>query len=246
MKCNLNIEYKNISPNYYINVFFNHREFQKAIRDEYNISRIKLLDKIPTFGKKSCVITGENYDFSKKLLSDYFILSENYESYNSIDKMKDFIEFIRFIEKIEMFENDPDNLFGIYCEEKDKDKKIYIILKNYKVQMKLEETEIEDDLFEQSILDKAIYGTNHVTLVTLNIKRDTGKKMENQFTFIYGDEPEFNDVSDELLLDNVMKDVNLKMLNLFDTVSGLDSASDEHEFSEKEKWKDLYQYGFSI
>ena len=253
MKFNLDISYKNISPNYYINVFFNHREFTKLILDEYNLSNLKVLDKIP-FRKKNCITTGEDIDFCKSILSDYFILSENYQGYNSIDKMKDFIEFIRFIEKVEMFENDPDNRYGIFCEEKNKNKTIYIVLNNCKIQMNMEETELEDTLFEQSILDKAIYGSNHVTLVTLNITRTTGKNMTNTFTFIYGDEPEYNDVSDELLLDNVMKDINSKMLYLFDTVMSLKSASSSELLVEKwsstellvEKWRNIYQYGFWI
>ena len=83
---------------------------------------------------------------------------------------------------------------------------------------------------------KAIYGENHVQLVTLNITRESGKKMSNTFKFVYGDNPDINDVSDELLLNKVFEDVNTKMTDIFDILMNSDTSD----------WRNLYNYGFKI
>ena len=228
------IKYKNLTSNYYVNIFYNHREFEKHIRDEYNLSKLDIITSIPRFKKRSIVIT-KDLEFSKKILSDYYIISEQYEAYNSIDKMRDYIEFLRFVEKTEMFENAPDNKFNICSEKDDEFDALYIALSGYKISIKFENTILPDD-FEQSILDKAIYGENHVQLVTLNITRESGKKMSNTFKFVYGDNPDINDVSDELLLNKVFEDVNTKMTDIFDILMNSDTSD----------WRNLYNYGFKI
>ena len=233
MNIDYNIRYKNLTSNYYINIFCNHREFERMIKEEYNLSQIETINSIPRFKKKNLVIT-KDLEFSKKILSDYYIVSEEYEAYNSIDKMRDYIEFLRFVEKTEMFDNEPDNKYGICSEKDDKFDALYAFLFSYKLSIKFENTILPDD-FEQSILDKAIYGENHVQLVTLNITRFSGKKMSNTFKFIYGDNPDINDVSDELLLNKVFKDINADMKYVFDSI-----------INETSNWRNLYNYGFKV
>lgn len=231
------ITYKNLTSNYYVNIFYNHREFEKIIREEYNLSNKYFINSIPRFGKKNLVIL-KDLEFSKKILSDYYIISEQYEAYNSIDKMRDYIEFLRFVEKTEMFDNEPDNIHGICSEKDDKYDALYVAFKEYKLSIKFENTILPDD-FEQSILDKAIYGENHVQLVTLNITREYGKKMSNTFKFVYGDDPDVNDVSDELLLNKVFEDVNYKMSHVFDILM-------RDNYLDTNNWRNLYNYGFRV
>lgn len=128
-----------------------------------------------------------------------------------------FIYFLRFSEKCFMYTNSDNK--RIYSEiDLDKNKTIFYFKKNdYKVKITFEETKIKkpsEATFPFNFLEEE----RNIVFINIEINRLFGKQMQNTFKFIYDENIKFNDSSDKLLLEFVMKDILEEMYKTFEEI----------------------------
>lgn len=139
--------------------------------------------------------------------------------------------FLRYAEKIIMYKNDPE--YNDICSE-NKDKDIFLLIKTDDFKSKISITKSElPDINTGAFLD----------LINIEIIREFGKKMKNEFKFISGEEPKFNNDSDRILFDGYKKILNRMITDNFYKI--LDSVG-LYYFNQDIKWKGYLNDGFWI
>lgn len=131
--------------------------------------------------------------------------------FNSISN---FSSFLRFAEKCYMYKNSEDN--NVYTDiDKNGDKQnLYIIYNDYKIKITFTKTKIPN-INKSSLLD---LNENKVIFIDIEIVRTFGKRMNNVFKFIIGEEPKFNDISDELLFYKFKNDINSIIVDTYSNI----------------------------
>lgn len=131
-------------------------------------------------------------------------------------------EYIRNLEKEFMYTNIDDN--NIYSEIIDNNTIVYFIMDNYKVKITYSDTRI-DDISSSPLLSYLNNNNNNIGIITIEIKRTFGKQMMNVFKFISNENIIFDDKSDEILFDNIKKQLS-KLLydNFYETLNFIGSS----------------------
>ena len=206
-----------------------YKEFIKLFTDtisvlpEYNISRIK------RFNAKSYSLNKDNLS----ILNDYYseikrgLLDINTEWNEWLLFIKEFANFIIFIEKCYFFYNHKDN--EIYVEVSDinsnlKTIMIYINLDNLDINSSIQfkETKIADlNSNSNNILNflEDEETSDNVEFVTIEIVRNYGRGMRNEFKFTYGLNVPIKDDSDIILIDTYRRLVSNKIIKVFESTA---------------------------
>lgn len=139
--------------------------------------------------------------------------------------------FLRYAEKIIMYKNDPE--YNVICSENNK-KDIFLLIKNdnFKSKISISKTDIPD-----------INTGEKLDLFNVEIVREFGKKMMNEFKFISGEEPKFNNESDRILFEGYQIVINRMIIENFSKI--LDSVG-LYYLNENIGWKGYLNNGFWV
>lgn len=116
-------------------------------------------------------------------------IEESFELINS------YIHYLRFVEKCFIYENSDQQ--NVYSEIIDDKEIIYFIFNGFKVKIEFEVTKIPDII-------KGSKGNEPLKFVNMEIVRNFGKQMRNEFKFILKDNIELELESDEILFINML------------------------------------------
>lgn len=142
--------------------------------------------KIPSFIKEDYESILSKLEYSTDIESKFSIINS-------------FISFIRFAEKCFMFENSDKK--NIYAEIQKDQEIIYFKFDNQKVKITFENTKIPDLNNNSS---KLLGESTTIKFVTIDIVRTFGKEMHNTFKFILKEAINFEDETDDILLQTTM------------------------------------------
>lgn len=131
------------------------------------------------------------------------------------DRIKWFAEFLRIAEKLFLYNNDE--YCYVYSELGDKTHILFIRSEDneYKIRVKIEKTKIDNLLDDDSNLEKLFFDDPKLTIVTIDVAREYGKKMVSTFKFPIGVEPQYNSDSDRILFNMVLKIIRDKIVESY-------------------------------
>lgn len=160
-----------------------------------------------------------------------YYLEEDINLYDWFSMLYNYGCFLRYAEKIIMYKNDPE--YNDICSE-NKDKDIFLLIRtdDFKSKISITKTELPD-INTGAFLD----------LINVEIIRDFGKKMKNEFKFISGEEPKFNNDSDRILFDGYKKIINRMIADNFHKI--LDSVGLFY-LNKDIKWEGYLNDGFWV
>ena len=148
--------------------------------------------------------------------------------------VKDYIDFIRYSEKCFMYKNESSidrekSNIVVYCEDSSNILYIRDFYLDIKIKIEFIESLVNDIIIDatqsNSILDyvesgKAPKKQINVEFVHITISREWGKQLVNEFRFIISENPKYNDISDEQLMDAIQtvvgESLKVKLYEIFD------------------------------
>lgn len=164
--------------------------------------------------------------FKKKLTFSAFEIENTINAikatiYNTLDssdiydRIKWYAEFLRIAEKLFLYNNDE--YCYIYSELGDKTYLLFIRSEDneYKIRVKIEKTKIDNLLDDESNIEKLFFDDPKLTIITIDVVREYGKKMISSFKFPLGAEPSFNEESDKMLFNLVKKIIRDKIVESY-------------------------------
>lgn len=143
-----------------------------------------------------------------KIKEDWFVVYKNKLSdnclkieelaKNSLLYIYQFAKFIRYAEKCFMYKNDESSF--VYSEDGKDCTNIYFNFDVYKVKISFNQSTVP--IMEELFPDPS--NSKYLTFVKIEIVRNFGKKMKNEYKIILGDDSSFSDESDKILYQNII------------------------------------------
>ena len=150
----------------------------KPFRKKYEIS---------DYAKKYYITQKANYELEEFIAEECSI--DDIVSFNSIWQ---FCQFVRFAEKVTFYQNIPTNNLYVDSDMLDVKERLFIINnKSLDYQLKFKLEKVNDSITKQEC-----------KVITLNVCRLYGKKMNNIFTIV-DEDIKINDQSDEYLINTI-------------------------------------------
>lgn len=125
-----------------------------------------------------------------------------------ISKVREFANFIRLVEKCYMYNNSEENQVYVDVDKKTSTTSLYIIPSNLdiKIRYSFQETVIDTPNKPSQLMNFINDEKDEdqkITLVQIDILREFGKQMKNEFKFICGSDIPFNDDTDRILFRSI-------------------------------------------
>ena len=131
--------------------------------------------------------------------------------------VKQYIEFVRWSEKCFLYKNESSidrdkSKYALYCEDKENTLYIRYFPNDVKVMINFTESLVNDITIDttenNSIMDYVNSGKSpkkqiNVEFVYINLNREFGKQMVNEFRFIISENPHYPDDSDKILMNTI-------------------------------------------
>lgn len=183
----------------------------------------------------------EKNDISQK----YFDVKKSIEK-SQLAVFYEFAKYIRFAEKCFMYKNDTTS--KVYSEDVKEDTNLYFNFTDYKIKITFTKSYVpvlEDPEFS-GLLDD---GNKNVMFIKIEIVRNFGKRMRNEFKFII--DPKFSDDSDRILYNTIIakcmrqiETTNDQILNsIIPIYTGI---NDDYMLERSLDWRDVKDYGLYI
>lgn len=119
---------------------------------------------------------------------------------NKISFIYQFAKYIRYAEKCFMYKNDESSI--VYSEDIKENTNIYFNFKDYKIKITFEKSQVP--ALDDSLFCDIDNENKYILFVKMEIAREFGKKMKNEFKFISKPEQNFSDNADRILYNNII------------------------------------------
>lgn len=140
-----------------------------------------------------------NWDSESNDIAEKYLDMKKFIDDNKMASFYLFAKYIRFAEKCFMYKNDVSS--HVYSEDIKENTNLYFDFTDYKIKISFEKSHVpllEDPIFSGLIDD----GENNVMFIKIEIVREFGKRMKNEFKFIT--DPKFSDDSDRILYNTII------------------------------------------